>query len=431
MTRTQSSPAAAVTGGRWDHLPWPGDELVLRVAGGTGRDAFYESGRQSVADIERVLAIVGRSLGSYETILEFGCGCGRILLWAREAAPSSSLHGVDIDERAIRWVRANLPGVTAAVNATLPPLDYPDATFDLVYNHSVFTHIDEADQDAWLRELCRVTKPGGHVLLTFHGERAIDDFERHSGRAGGDDWVRQEVRRHGIAFIKEDTFAGGPFPDSYHSTFHAPWYVLERWGEVFAVRGFVPGGSLGFQDFVVLERRADDAPPKKPLGPLPPQEAEGRSEADPGAGPDGDRIDPAVVTPAPIEATRALMARGPDLASTTRWGFAARGTRRLVLRALRHYDDHQRQVQAGLLDSFGQARAELHAAEQALTKGLSAGDGLTLGEANVRLWVALRQQGERINRLEADLWQALDAKADAAPSEAPPSPTAEAPPNAP
>jgi SAM-dependent methyltransferase len=421
--------AAGAPGGGWDHLPWPGEELVLRVAGGADRDAFYESGRQSVADIERVLGLVDRSLASYGTILDFGCGCGRILLWVRDAAPASDLHGVDIDERAVRWVRANLPGVTAKVNATLPPLDYPDSHFDLVYNHSVFTHIDEADQDAWLRELWRVTKPGGHVLLTFHGERALDDFESHSANVGGGDWVRQQVRRHGIAFIKEDAFAGGPFPDSYHSTFHAPWYVLDRWGEVFAVRGFVPGGSLGFQDFVVLERRADDAPLPKPLGPLPAPAgssagAGGGGGAGAGGG-DGGPADPMPVTPAPIEATRALMARGPDLAGATRWGVAARGTRRLILRALRHYDDHQRQVQEGLLDAFGQARAELHNAERILMEGLSAADGLSLREANGRLWEALRQQGERINRLESDLWQALEAKADAV------SPPAEAPPTAP
>ncbi|HVF13763.1 MAG TPA: class I SAM-dependent methyltransferase, partial [Acidimicrobiales bacterium] len=380
--------AAGTPGGGWGHLPWPGEELVLRVAGGADRSAFYESGRESVADIERVLGLVGRTLPSYRTVLDFGCGCGRILMWVRDAAPASSLHGVDIDERAIRWVRANLPGVTAKVNDTLPPLDYPDATFDLVYNHSVFTHIDEDDQDAWLQELSRVTKPGGHLLLTFHGARALDAFESHSAMFGGDDWVRQQVRRHGIAFIKEDAFAGGPFPDSYHSTYHAPWYVLDRWGKVFDVKGLVPGGSLGFQDVVVLERRADDTPPPKPIGPLPPASSEVKASFD------NDSHDGAPVPPpAPIEATRALMARGPDLSDTTRWGPAARGTRRLILRALRHYDDHQRRVHDGLLDAFGQARAELHQAERTLMEGLSAADGLSLREANGRLWEALRQQG--------------------------------------
>ena len=81
------------------------------------------------------------------------------------------------------------------------------------------------------------------------------------------------MRQHGIAFIKEDAFAGGPFPDSYHSTFHAPWYVLDRWGEVFTVRAYLPEGALGFQDIVLLERRGDDVAPPKPLGRLSPPEA--------------------------------------------------------------------------------------------------------------------------------------------------------------
>ncbi len=390
-------------------MPWPGDELVLRVAGGADRDAFYQSGRQSVTDIERVLALVGRQLASYDTVLDFGCGCGRIMLWLRDAAPASSLHGVDIDERAIRWIRENIPGVQAKVNDVLPPLDYPDCFFDLVYNHSVFTHIDEAGQDAWLRELWRVTKPGGHVVLTVHGQKALDDFEVHSANVGGDDWVRQQVRRNGIAFIKEDAFVGGPFPDSYHSTFHAPWYVFDRWGDVFDVRGYVPGGSLGFQDSVLLERRGDELPARKPLGPLPAPAvaATGNTGADPEVKADGS----------PIAATRALIARGPDLATATRWGSASRGARRLLMRALRHHDEHQRRVADGLLDSFEQARADLDEAVRSVTESLSAADGLSLREANARLWEALRQQGERINRLESDLWAALDAKSS------PPSPS--------
>lgn len=374
--------------------PWPGDELALRVSGSTDREAFYRSGRRSVLDIERALAVVGRTLDSYTSVLDFGCGCGRILIWLRELAAKVDLHGVDIDARAIAWVQDNLPEVTAKVNQPLPPLDYPDGSFDLVYNHSVFTHIDEHAQDLWLRELWRVTRPGGHVLLTVHGEAALSSFEEHSGQVGGDDRVREQVRRRGLAFIKEDSFVGGPFPDSYHSTYHAPWYVLDHWADVFAIRAYVPQGSLGFQDLVLLERRDDDPPPRKPFGPL--------SEA--------DRAEsPAAAAFPLIEHTRALVRRGPDAASTSRWGSASRLGRRLVTRAIRHYDDHQREVQLALLEAFGEARAVLDDAVRKVKESLTLSEELTLKEANARLWEALRQQGERINRLETDLWEAVRA----------------------
>jgi len=34
---------------------------------------------------------------------------------------------------------------------------------------------------------------------------------------------------------------------------------------------------------------------------------------------------------------------------------------------------------------------------------------LTLQESNGRLWDSMARQGERVNRLEADLWEAIDA----------------------
>jgi hypothetical protein len=43
-------------------MPDPGEELISRVAGGTDRAWFFWSGRESVRELERTLAIAGRSL---------------------------------------------------------------------------------------------------------------------------------------------------------------------------------------------------------------------------------------------------------------------------------------------------------------------------------------------------------------------------------
>jgi ubiquinone/menaquinone biosynthesis C-methylase UbiE len=84
-----------------------------------------------------------------------------MLLWLEEIGRTRSLHGTDIDKEAIAWCRAHLPYVRVSVNGPDPPLPYPDRNFDLVFNHSGFTHIDERRQDLWLTELLRVTRTGG------------------------------------------------------------------------------------------------------------------------------------------------------------------------------------------------------------------------------------------------------------------------------
>ena len=372
-------------------LPWPGDELVLRVAGGDDKRSFYQSGRQSVEDISFVLASIGREMSSYENILDFGCGCGRIMMWLEKLSASSTLHGCDIDKRAIEYSQGAYPYASFKVNQPLPPLDYPDGYFDLVYNHSVFTHIDEEYQDAWLAELRRVTKPGGHLVLSIHGEEALKQFEAHSRAVGGDPgWVRQDLVQKGICFIKDDSWVGGPFPDFYHSTFHAPWYIFEHWGAVFDIKAFVARGSLNFQDFLLLQRPADDAV-------LTPVSVAATHAAITAAGPQRAPL----AEPVTIGAHAALQA-DVDVNTRTRYGSLAHTARRLALRATRHYRDYQREVDRRIVESVDTLQSDVKA------KTDSQGSHFT--EIYTRLAHAVNRQGERINRLEADLWEAIRSR---------------------
>jgi SAM-dependent methyltransferase len=386
-----------------EKLPWPGEELVARVTGGLDRKNFYNSGRQSVRDIEAALGLLGRSFDSFETILDFGSGCGRIMLWLEHLAQTSALHGVDIDARAIAWARENMPWATFKVNQPLPPLDYPDGCFDLVFNHSVFTHIDEHYQDQWLAELRRVVRPGGYLLLTVHGEHAFLVFEDTIGKTGGDTRViREELQRKGISFIRDDAFVGGPFPEFYHSTFHAPWYVFEHWGGFFDIAAYLVRGSMGFQDFVLLQRPPDDQPGGKPrpsritavtasalTGPASP----------PAASTNGDQPSAAETA---LERAGRLLHQGFDPDGGGDPSIQARLSRRLVEPAVRGHADYQREVNAALFTALWELEATVTAKT---THG-----GVPLGELNARLWDAVRLQGQRINRLEADLWDALQAR---------------------
>ncbi len=141
-----------------------------------------------------------------------------MLTWLAEGlAEGAEFHATDTDADAIAWVREHLPFVEARTNEPLPPLSYPDGYFDLVYNHSVFTHIDEHMQDAWLAELRRVTRPGAHVVLTVHGEYAFS-------QTSNPPWAEFEQR--GIVFVAH---AQEPFPAWYGVTYHATSYVFARW----------------------------------------------------------------------------------------------------------------------------------------------------------------------------------------------------------
>jgi len=303
------------------------------------------------------------------------------MMWLEEHAGKTSFHGVDIDQRAISWSQQHLPFADFQTNDPLPPLPYPDQYFDLVFNHSVFTHIDESYQDRWLAELHRVTTPGAFLILSVHGDFAFKKFEE-AFAAGNDDPgpFREQFTRQGIVFIDDDNWMGGSFPDFYHTTYHATWYVFSHWARFFKVKAYLPQGDLDFQDLVVLERLDGDLP----------EAASSRSEAGPPIPSiQGPQADP---NSGPGQRAADLIARGPDPAAPTNWPWAAGPFRRVVLRALRNYMSYQGEVDRALLESI--QRASQNAP-------VSAHSVLVLRDA-------LKRQGERVNRLEADLMGAID-----------------------
>jgi len=92
-------------------------------------------------------------------ILDAGCGTGAMLTRLRHQAAAV---GVDLADEALRLCRVR--GVPAA-RAGLLHLPFPDAAFDCVTSFDVLYHRWVADEVAAAREMARVLKPGGLLLV--------------------------------------------------------------------------------------------------------------------------------------------------------------------------------------------------------------------------------------------------------------------------
>ncbi len=90
-------------------------------------------------------------------ILDVGCGLGLYVRAFRQY--SGDVHGVDVDAERVAVASETLPNIRVASATNLP---YDDGTFDLVFSNEVLEHLD--DDRAGVREMCRVLKPGGHLV---------------------------------------------------------------------------------------------------------------------------------------------------------------------------------------------------------------------------------------------------------------------------
>jgi SAM-dependent methyltransferase len=224
-----------------DGLPVPPPHLIVRVAGTPDLAWFLESGRLAAASIREALARAGSPVEAMSSILDFGCGCGRVVrTWA---ALDAKVSGSDLSGDAIEWCRDNLPFARFETNGLSPPLAFEDASFDLAYALSVFTHLPEAIQHDWMEELRRVVRPGGFVLLTTHGDRYLERLDEDERRR----------YRGGELIVRWGEVAG----TNLCTVFHPPSWVRERLlPHGFEEVEFVPEGATGnpYQDLFLLRR---------------------------------------------------------------------------------------------------------------------------------------------------------------------------------
>src|SRR4051812_30930622 len=151
----------------------PPVDLIERISGWREPWLFDAQGRATRADWERALNAIGASIADFTRVLDYGCGPGRVLRHMRDLTPEIALMGADTDHEAIDWCSANIAWAEFRAVDPMPPMAMPESSFDLVLGHSVFTHMPEDVQDAWLEDICRMLRPRGIALLTVNGEHAM------------------------------------------------------------------------------------------------------------------------------------------------------------------------------------------------------------------------------------------------------------------
>jgi ubiquinone/menaquinone biosynthesis C-methylase UbiE len=118
----------------------------------------------------------------------------------------------------------------------MPPLEYEDSKFDLIYSMSVFTHLDEYRQFQWLIELKRVLREDGILIITVYDEKQqLEEVDELKYR------------------IKNDKI--GKVPSWYLTAARSRKYVLENYCKYFRIIGYSEAqDELNEESFVVLQK---------------------------------------------------------------------------------------------------------------------------------------------------------------------------------
>ena len=237
----------------------------MRESSSTNIRHYYESGLTTTLPIVTAAYIEGLDLRQPAEVLDFGCGVGRQLLQLARRYPKLNLHACDVNGRSIAYLKRAYPKIDSYANEFSPPLKFSDSKFDLVLSVSIFSHLSIKDNPIWLKELARVTRPGGLCCLTILGSHAMG---LHAGASASDQ--RSQLEGQGFLFqnYERPDFQRAAaelwdkgntlqlIKEEYGNTYLSERFIRENWDNGdFELRQFIPGIIDQQQDLVVLKRR--------------------------------------------------------------------------------------------------------------------------------------------------------------------------------
>lgn len=121
------------------------------------------------------------------SVCDAGCGCGIYSL--KLIANRFEVSGFDISSRAVGIAKKLLESASAAADlktANILSTGYEDGRFDAVISRDVIDHMPKKDGRTALRELYRITRPGGVVFVTLDHSDSEYESEPHTVNSDGD-----------------------------------------------------------------------------------------------------------------------------------------------------------------------------------------------------------------------------------------------------
>ena len=162
----------------YDPRPSPGsrgsyEALYDRLAKETPPETSIGDGDYELIGAIELGLLQQEGLRPSSTVVDFGCGTGRLAIHLVPYLASGEYMGIDISETMLGHAADNVRARCGAASAraryckqTTPDFVLPPASVDLFCAFSVFTHMEHEDTFRYLKSIHSLLRPGGKLLLS-------------------------------------------------------------------------------------------------------------------------------------------------------------------------------------------------------------------------------------------------------------------------
>lgn len=208
------------------------ERVLIGAIGSSGPEDFARQGDLQV-DVLR-----HHGLADGMAIYDLGCGCGRTAMALQRSGWQGNYTGADIVAPLVAHLKSRCPDYRALVHRELT-IAAPDASQDIVFLWSVFTHLYPEECYLYLRDIHRALRPGGKVIFSFL------EFEDPS--------------HHRVFHTRTANFAAKGWSSVLDSFLHRDWICLWARELRFAEPAFTDGADARdhgafWQSLAVLEK---------------------------------------------------------------------------------------------------------------------------------------------------------------------------------
>lgn len=137
-------------------------------------ESYFNAGESVAKAIKASLLLSGKTPTS---LLDYGCGHGRITRWLKFYWPMADLSVADIREGQIQFCSEQFGAKPFLIDQPTSKIKLP-GNYDIIWLGSIFTHLAKDDWTSLMHSLKRSLNEGGMLCFSFAGRTVYEFFQK-------------------------------------------------------------------------------------------------------------------------------------------------------------------------------------------------------------------------------------------------------------